>query len=116
MYMKKQLSFLILLFALAYSSEVASQNQTESDFVILQIVTPIRTSGETELIFYYGNGKSEVFKKVNYALKYVSELPNEIVNAINYMSSKGYTLKTTAGNTGSQATAQYIFEKRSLIK
>jgi hypothetical protein len=114
--MKKQLIFLILLCALTYTKKAAGQTAAESDCVILQIVTPIRTSGETELIFYYGNGKSEVFKKVNYAIKYVTELPNEIVNAINYMSSKGYTLKTTAGNTGSQATAQYIFEKRSLTK
>lgn len=114
--MKKQLSILFLFTLLICTNKVAAQSASESDYVILQIVTPVRAGGELELIFYYGNGKSELFKKIEYSFKYIPELSNELVNAINYMSTKGYGLKTTGGFAGQQANTQYIFEKRSLNK
>ncbi len=114
--MKKLFLYSAFISILFCTNRVSGQNAADADFVILQVVLPLRASGETELIFYYGNGKSEVFKKVEYSLKYEPALPNEIANALNYMSTKGYTLKTTVGSTGPLAPAQYIFEKRALLK
>lgn len=94
--MKTKLNILIVLVLLTFTGKLSSQAAAaDPDYVILQIKHPIRTRGETELIFYYGNNREELFKKVNYAIKYEPELPNAIASAINYMSKKGYALNST---------------------
>lgn len=108
---------LIILLSVAFISfkmqgQSANKNISDSTYAIIQVTCPQTVFGEYEIKISYGNGKVEDFKNVDFSRKNKTDLINEITNALNYMSGKGFALKSTLTYGVPTPNIQYLFEKR----
>lgn len=112
--MKAKFIFLLSVIFISFKMNGQSVNKNLSDttYAIILVTCPQTVFGEYEIKISYGNGKIEDFQNIDFSRKNKTDLINEITNALNYMSGKGYTLKNTLTYSIPGPNMQYIFEKK----
>lgn len=111
--MKTKLFILILFTSLSLPVLGQSQNYSgnDSSYAIIQVLLPQTIFGEFKIRIFYGNDKIEEFKNIKYSKNNRKNLSTYVVDALNYMKSKGYKFEQAITFTLVTIETQYIMRK-----